>query len=290
MTRFCFIRDNQHDFCISAMCRVFGVSRSGYYEWLERPASTRAQEDQLLKARIHDHFHKSRQTYGTPRLKNALKKEGRQVSQRRIGRLMKEDGLVAKATRRFKPKTTQVEPRFEPAPNLLEQDFSTQRLNEVWLADLTYVKTAEGWLYVSTVIDLHSRRIIGWAMGDTLEAHWTLSALQMALERRMPKGGLIHHSDRGSQYSSHTYQNHLTACSIKCSMSAKGNCYDNAPMESFFGTLKIEVDQDDLERMSRAKVRTMLFDYIEVFYNRERAHSSLGFLSPVDFENALLTA
>ena len=151
------------------------------------------------------------------------------------------------------------------------------------------MKTAEGWLYVSTVIDLHSRRIIGWAMGETLEAHWTLSALQMALERRRPKGELIHHSDRGSQYSSHIYQNHLMAYSIKCSMSAKGNCYDNAPMESFFGTLKIEVDQDELEKMSRVKVRTMLFDYIEVFYNRERAHSSLGFLSPVDFENALST-
>ena len=271
------------------MCRVFGVSRSGYYEWFERPPSTRAQENQLLKERIHDHFHRSRQSYGTPRLKDALEKEGKRVSQRRIGRLMKEEGLVARAARRFKPRTTQVDTRFEPAPNLLEQDFSTTGLDEVWLADLTYVKTGEGWLYISTVLDLHSRRIIGWSMGETLEAHWTLSALQMALERRRPQGGLIHHSDRGSQYSSHAYQNHLAAYSIRCSMSGKGNCYDNAPMESFFGTLKIEVDQDDLEKMSRAKVRTMLFDYIEVFYNRQRAHSSLGFLSPVDFENARST-
>ena len=284
-----FITDHRQEFEITVMCRVLQVSRSGYYAWRQRPVSRREMANQKLTEQIEAIHQQSRQTYGSPRIQAELADQGVKCGQNRVARLMGQAGLRPKQDRQFKVTTTDSAHNYPVAPNLLEQDFQASRPNEKWLADITYIATAEGWLYLAVVMDLYSRRIVGWAMGDTLERWLPLAALQMALDSRQPSPGLLHHSDRGSQYASDDYQAVLTKSQMQVSMSRTGNCYDNAPMESFFGTLKTELVYH-CHYATRAEAKTAIFEYTEVFYNRFRRHSALGYQSPVVFEQSAMTA
>lgn len=267
------------------MCKVLNVSTSGFYAWAKRLPSARALEDQHIAKRIGHHFDASLQAYGTVRLKRALNAEGIVVSRARIGRLMNQLGLVAKAQRvKAKKRTTRTDPNFSAPVNLLKQDFRARNKDEVWVADITYVKIDQGWIYVATVMDLFSRKIVGWSIEQTLETSLALNALKMAILQRQPGAGLVHHSDRGCQYSSKAYQQALARRRMVCSMSGKGNCYDNAPMESFFGTFKVEVEIERFKKLSMGKAKQDIFKYIEIFYNRKRQHSAIGFMSPFQFE------
>jgi putative transposase len=264
------------------MCAVLGVSPSGYYDWCQRPPSQRQQSnDKLLVAirRVHEN---SRQTYGSPRIHAALRQQGIVVGRKRVAHLMQKHGLVGQATRRKRPVTTRREPGALAAPNLLAQTFTASKPNQKWLADLTYIDTAEGWLYLALVMDLFSRAIVGWSMANHMQAVLVEQALRMALGRRLPDPGLLHHSDQGSQYTSHLIRTLLAQHQIQVSMSDAGNCYDNAPMESLIGTLKAECATAQFA--TRAQARQVLFEYIEVWYNRQRLHSSLGYRSPAAFE------
>jgi putative transposase len=264
------------------MCEVLGVSTSGYYGWRKRPPSQRQRaNDQLLEA-IREEHEASRRTYGSPRIQAALGRRGIKAGKNRIARLMHDNGIVSQARKRKRPVTTQRAPGKLAAPNILAQDFTTNRPNEVWLADITYVDTWEGWLYLALIMDLYARPIVGWSMADHLEATLVEQALLMALGRRLPEAGLVHHSDRGVQYTSHLIQSLLEKHHIQISMSGVGNCYDNAPMESLIGTLKTECIT--YRFASHTEARQVIFEYIEVWYNRQRLHSSLGYLSPVEFE------
>jgi transposase InsO family protein len=278
-----FITDHREEFEITVMCRVLAVSRSGYYAWRKRPTSARKMADQELSQQIKEIHQQSRQTYGSPCIQAELAENGVNCGQKRVARLMRQEELWAKQSRKFRVTTTDSAHPYPVAPNLLDQDFSASRPNEKWLTDITYIPTAEGWLYLAVVMDLYSRRIVGWAMRDSLERHLVIAALQMALKMRQPPPGLLHHSDRGSQYASDDYQALLTHHQICCSMSRTSNCYDNAPMESFFGTLKTEWVHH-CHYQTKAEAKTDIFEYIEVFYNRFRRHSALGYQSPVNFE------
>lgn len=278
-----FITDHREEFEITVMCRVLAVSRSGYYAWRKRPTSARKMADQELSQQIKEIHQQSRQTYGSPRIQAELAENGVNCGQKRVARLMRQEELWAKQSRKFRVTTTDSAHPYPVAPNLLDQDFSASRPNEKWLTDITYIPTAEGWLYLAVVMDLYSRRIVGWAMRDSLERHLVIAALQMALKMRQPPPGLLHHSDRGSQYASDDYQALLTHHQICCSMSRTSNCYDNAPMESFFGTLKTEWVHH-CHYQTKAEAKTDIFEYIEVFYNRVRRHSALSYQSPVNFE------
>jgi putative transposase len=270
------------EFPVGRMCEVLKVSRSGYYDWLKREPSQRQQmNDQLLVA-IRGEYEASRQTYGSPRIHAALKQQGIKVDRKRVARLMQAEGLVGKTPRRKRPVTTQRAPGALAAPNLLAQDFTAHHPDEIWLADITYIETAEGWLYLAVVMDLFTRTIVGWSMADHLHATLVEHALLMALGRRHPAADLLHHSDQGSQYTSALIQALLADQHIQVSMSGVGNCYDNAPMESFFGRLKAECATASFA--SRAEARVVIFEHIEVWYNRQRLHSSLGYLSPATFE------
>jgi len=264
------------------MCQVLKVSPSGYYDWLKRPASQRQQANEQLLAAIRREYEASRQTYGSPRVHAALRQQGLRVGRQRVARLMRADGLVAKGPWRPRPRTTQRAAGVSAAPNLLEQDFTAGRPDEKWLADITYIETLEGWLYLALVLDLFSRAIVGWAMANHLQATLVEGALQMALGRRTPDGDLLHHSDQGSQYTSTLVQTLLAEHHIQVSMNGVGNCYDNAPMESFIGTLKTECA--DAPFATRAEARRAIFEYLAVWYNRHRLHSSLGYVSPAAFE------
>lgn len=284
-----FISKHRDEFEISVMCRVLGVSRSGYYAWLKCPVSPRKMADQLLLAQIQQSYQQSRQTYGSPRVHAELVEQGFRCGRNRVARLMRLHSLSARQKRRFRVQTTDSDHNLPVAPNLLAQEFEAQQPDQKWLADITYIPTAEGWLYLAVVLDLYSRRIVGWAMNDSLERQLVITALQMALLERRPPPGLLHHSDRGSQYASDDYQALLAQHHLRGSMSRAGNCYDNAPMESFFGTLKMEL----IHRRhypTRAEARTDIFEFIEVFYNRFRRHSALGYLSPVNYEQLPLAA
>jgi len=267
---------------VRRMCEVLKVSPSGYYDWLKRTPSQRQQANTQLLEAIRQEYAASRQTYGSPRIHAALQQQGMQVGRQRVARLMHVHGLVGKRARRKHPVTTQRAPAALVAPNLLAQDFTATRPDEKWLADITYIETGEGWLYLAVVLDLFSRMIVGWSMTDHLNARLVEQALQMAFGRRFPQGELVHHSDRGSQYTSAVVQHLLAMHHIQVSMSGAGNCYDNAPMESFIGTLKAEALSD--LPATRADARRVVFHYIEVWYNRQRLHSSLGYLSPLAFE------
>jgi transposase InsO family protein len=282
-----FIADYREEFEITVMCRVLAVSRSGYYAWRKRPTSARKMADQELKQQIKDIHQQSRQTYGSPRIQAELAENGVNCGAKRVARLMRDEELWAKQHRKFRVSMTDSAHNYPVAPNLLDQDFSASRPNEKWLTDITYIPTAEGWLYLAVVLDLYSRRIVGWAMSDSLQRPLVLAALQMALDTRQPPPGLLHHSDRGSQYASRDYQALLTQYQMQGSMSRKGNCYDNAPTESFFGTLKTELVHH-CHYQTQAEAKTDLFEYIEVFYNRVRRHSALQYLSPVNYENLAL--
>jgi putative transposase len=281
---YAFIAEHAKEYPVRRMCRVLKVSASGYYDWRQRPPSERAQaNEQLLKAIRRTH-QASRQTYGSPRIQAALEREGIQAGKHRIARLMRENGIVGKAPKRKRPRTTQRTEGSQVAPNLLAQEFTASRPNQVWLADITYIDTLEGWLYLAGVLDLYARPIVGWAMDEHLEATLVERALLMALGRRLPDPGLLHHSDRGSQYTSHLIQALLARQHIQVSMSGVGNCYDNAPMESFFGTLKTECATAPFA--TRAEARRVIFEYLEVWYNRQRLHSAIDYLPPAEFEQA----
>lgn len=265
------------------MCSTLEVSRSGFYAWLGRGDSRRACEDQRLLVLIREEHARSRGTYGAPRIHAALKKRGEVCGLHRVERLMKEAGIRSKVRRKFR-KTTDSNHPHPVAPNLLEQDFTVSGPNQVWASDITYIWTDEGWLFLASTMDLYSRKIVGWAMSDHMPAELVVDALQMAIDRRRPAPGLLHHSDRGVQYAAHAFQGLLQRNGIVCSMSGKGNCYDNAVKESFFHTLKSELCDHEHYR-TRAQARSSVFEFIEAFYNRTRLHSTLGYLSPEEFED-----
>ena len=269
------------------LCRALGVSTSGYYAWRSRRPSQRAESDQALQRRITTIHAESRGIYGSPKIHQQLRQEGWRCSRKRVIRLMRQAKLRAKRHRCCK-RTTRRNPSHPAAPNQLKQHFVATCPNQIWLADLTFIPTAEGWLYLATVMDLFSRRIVGWAMAARMTDELTQQALRMALaQRTVSPQQLLHHSDRGSQYTSAAYQQLLADQQVLVSMSSVGNCYDNAPMESFFSLLKTELVYHE-QYATRQVARTSIFDYIEVFYNRQRIHSALGYLSPEHFEQQFL--
>lgn len=264
------------------MCRVLGVSKGGFYAWLKRPPSAREQEDGKLAERIAQIYQQHRGRYGSPRIHQQLHDEGIHVGRKRVIRLMKQAQLAAYHTT-HRMGTTQADPAATPAENVLDRAFEAEHPNEKWVADVTYIATGAGWMYLAAVMDLYSRRIVGWAMAATQDEALVERAMAMAVTHRKPPAGLLHHSDRGCQYTSHAYQTFLNDYGIRVSMSRKGNCWDNAVMERFFGTLKRECTSR-VRFATHEQARSALFEYIEVYYNRVRKHSTLGYLSPVQFE------
>ena len=280
--RFQFIDDYRDEFPVSLMCKVLDVSRSGYYAWRERPPSKREMANRELYRKIEAVYDESHGTYGSPRIYRELKRQGVPCSENRVARLMRLRGLRAKQTKRYKT-TTRRNKAHPVAPNVLKRDFVAVRPNEKWLADITYIPTQEGWLYLAAALDLFSRLIVGWAMSDRMTSDLTIKALKMAFQQRDVGPGLIHHSDQGSQYTDGEYQQLLKDHGIEVSMNGVGSWYDNAPMESFFGTLKSEWVNHFTYR-TRDEARVDLFYYIEAFYNRRRLHSALDYFSPVAYE------
>jgi putative transposase len=267
---------------IEEMAKLLGVSRSGYYAYCRRKPSLREQEQKMLTERIAQAYLQSRGTYGSPRIHAQLHAEGINCSRPRIARLMKKAGIAAKMQRLFK-RTTRVEEKKIPAPNILNQDFNAVAPNKKWAADVSYIRTMEGWLYLAVVIDLFSRKVIGLSMSDTLHTTVVMSALEQAIKRRKPCSDCLHHSDKGCQYTSDKFQRLLKENQLTCSMSGTGNCYDNSVVESFFHTLKTEwVYFERFE--TREHARRSIFEYVEVFYNNQRRHSTLGYVSPAEFE------
>ena len=281
--KFQFIHEHRLTWPISLMCRLLGVSRSGYYSWRRRPTSARKMADKALTAAIESVHRASRGVYGSLRVYWRLRQLQWRCSRKRVARLMRQSGLCGKRKRRFRPQTTNSDHALPIAPNLLQQDFSATAPNQKWLCVISYIDTAEGWLYLAVIIDLYSRRVVGWAMSHRIDRFLVLAALEMAIRSRKPAPGLIFHSDRGSQYASADFQNTLAAHGMVASMSGKGNCYDSAPVESWFASLKVEC-VDGVRYKSRDEARSSLFDYIEIFYDRKRLHSSLGYLSPLAYE------
>jgi len=278
-----FIQSNSREFPVLTMCRVLGVKSGSYYAWQSRPESKRDKENQQLMEEIKKIHKKSRGTYGSPRIHATLNKEGKIYGLNRVARLMNEAQIQATKRKKY-IMTTDSKHSLPLADNYLNRVFEAENPNEVWLADITYIWTDEGWLYLAAVLDIYSRRIVGWSMADNMRVELTLTALEMAIEQRQPDAGLLHHSDRGSQYAATQYQALLKANEMNCSMSRKGNCWDNAPMESFFDTLKTELVYQQRYK-TRAQARSTIFEYIESFYNRERIHSSIGYTSPEKFES-----
>lgn len=271
---------------VQRLCAVFAVSRSGYYAWAQAAGSARERRDRELRAKIAVVYQQSRQTYGSPRVTIELQTQGEQVGRHRVARLMRQDGLRGRQKRRYRVRTTDSRHSHPIAPNRLTTQPVPSQPDQVWVSDLTYVPTGEGWLYVAGVLDRCSRCLVGWAMGATLNTAVPLAALMMALRKRKPAAGLVHHSDRGVQYASADYRSALAAHGLVASMSRKGNCYDNAVMEVFWSSLKNELVHRR-HFATRAEARTAIFDYIEAFYNRTRRHSSLGYQSPLDYESTI---
>lgn len=283
--RFAFIQEHQQEFPVEIMCHVLQVSRSGYYAWLVRPRAETALHRESLLAHIRSVHSESRENYGSPRVYRELKVRGIRVCKNTVAKLMRLHGVHSKARKRFRVRTTDSNHPYPIAPNLLDRQFHQEQPNKVWVADISYIATDEGWLYLAAVIDLHSRRVVGWATADHLRAELACEALQMAIQQRRPEPNLLHHSDRGVQYASDVYQALLAKHQIRPSMSRLADCYDNAVMESFFATLKCELVYHERFE-TRQHARRALFEYIEVFYNRQRSHSSLNYLSPAQFEAA----
>jgi len=267
---------------VRMMCGALKVSRSGYYAWRSRPECARATTDRSLTRSIHQIHHDSREVYGAVKIRAELKAQGQHYGRHKIARLMRLAGLEGCPSRRFKT-TTQSAPHHSKAANLLKQDFTAAAPDHRWASDITFIDTLQGWLYLAVVMDLYSRRIIGWSMDQWISRHLVIDALNMALGVREPTDQLIHHSDRGAQYTSDDFRDVLEKHGIQCSMSGRGNCYDNAVVESFFGLLKRE-RVNRVRYQTRDEARADIFDYIECFYNRKRRHSYVGYISPADYE------
>ena len=281
--RYGFVRDYRKQFHVENMCRVLRVSPSSFYAWSGRGASEREIDNTCLMEKIRSIHEASNGVYGVRRIHRQLLADGENCSLNRVARLVRKIGIEARRKRRYRI-TTDSKHSFAVADNLLAREFFAAGPNQVWASDITYIWTLEGWLYLATVIDLHSRMVVGWSMGERIDRGLVLDALSMAVSRRSPEPGLIHHSDRGSQYASKDYQAALGKHKMLCSMSRKGDCWDNAVAESFFSTLKTERVHHRLYR-NRADAKRDIFEYVEVFYNRVRLHSTLGYLSPVQFES-----
>jgi putative transposase len=281
--RFRFIEDGRTDYPVRILCEVLEVSPAGYYAWRSRSESQRSAANRELLDDIQRVHRDTRGRYGSPRIHEELKAQGRGASRGRIERLMRHHGIRAIMARPHRVRTTDSRHDLPIAPNLLNRNFVAAAPNQVWLADITYVETDQGWLYLATVLDLYSRKIVGWAMCDHLRADLPLAALRMAISAQRPEAGLIHHSDRGVQYASAEYRKVIQSARFRASMSRKGNCYDNAPMESFFHTLKTELVYQT-HYATREEARRDIFAYIEGFYNRTRRHSAIGYISPIEME------
>lgn len=283
--RCAWIEEHRDSFPVTAMCRVLQISRSRYYAWRKQPQSRQAQRRESLLVEIESiRREKRKDVYGSPRIHQELQHRRVRCCENTVAKVMKGAGIQAKTTKKFKA-TTDSKDNRPVAANVLNRQFEATGVNEVWLADITYVGTREGWLYLAAVKDLYTRKIVGWSTSDRLTADLVTRALEMGIGRQLPESGLLAHSDRGSQYASADYQRLLSKHGIRCSMSRKGNCWDNAPMESFFATLKKELVYLE-EYQTREEARQSLFKYIELFYNRVRRHSALGYLSPAEFEEA----
>jgi len=277
------MRANLAIFTLAAMCRVLGLSTSGYGDWLRRPPSARALRDAELKVRIEEIWRDSDETYGSPRIHAALQAEGERVGRKRVARLMKELGIEGVTRRRFRTGTTKRDAGAEPAPDLVNRDFSADGPDRLWVADITQVPTWTGWLYLAVVLDAWSRRIVGWAMAPQMPAELVVDALGMAVSQRQPRGQVVHHSDQGSQYTSLAFGKRCREAGIAQSMGSVGDAYDNAMCESFFATLECElIDRRNFATVSEA--RREVFRFIEGFYNTRRLHSALGYLSPANYE------
>lgn len=276
------IKENNNYFSVRMMCKLLTVSTSGYYDWRDRPPSKRAQENAILAAKIKAIFDKEHARAGAKRIAKRLNMEGIKVGRHRVARIMRSNGWRAKAAKKFKA-TTNSNHKLPVAPNLLQQNFSASMPNEKWVSDITYVWTEEGWLYLAVVMDLYSRMVVGWSMSERMTSQLVIDALQMAIWRRKKPQGVIIHSDRGSQYCSHDYQKLLAENGFICSMSKRGDCFDNASMESWNHSFKVEAIHGE-KFSTRADAKNHVFEYIDVYYNRKRLHSRLGYLSPVYFE------
>ena len=285
--KFRFIKEQLSGrFPVEACCDVLEVSRSGYYAWRDRPDSTRAERRKELAAKVRAVHEANRKVYGSPRVCAALRASGERGCENTVAKVMTQQRIRAKSKRKFVPRTTDSAHQRPVAGNRLAREFDAPRPDRKWAVDITYVPTGEGWLYLAGVIDLCSRKVVGWSMADHMRTDLVADALGMAIARRSPGEGLLHHSDRGVQYASEDYQRLLQSHGIECSMSGKGDCWDNAVMESFWGTLKTELVNHE-HYATREQARASIFEYIEVFYNRRRLHSSLGYLSPEAFEESL---
>ena len=280
--RFAFIAAEKACFPVALMCRLLAVSRAGFYAWRRRPVAPRAHQDERLALAVAAIYAENHGRYGSPRVQMELRARGQRSGRKRIARLMRIQGLRARPRRRYRT-TTDSRHGLPVCPNLLARRFAVAQPNTAWVTDMTYIWTLQGWLYLAVIIDLFSRRVVGWSMSERIDRKLALDALRMALAQRRPPRGLIHHSDRGSQYASGDYQQLLAEHGIRASMSRRGDCWDNAVAESFFASLKLELVYQ-VQWPSRSAARKALFEYLELFYNRRRRHSSLGYLSPAEFE------
>jgi transposase InsO family protein len=277
-----FIEKNKQEFPVVVMCRVLGVSESGFYAWRKRPTCQRQREDAQLTQEIRQVFIMHRGRYGSPRIHIELKDQGRRIARKRVARLMREADMSAKRKQR-RTLTTRRDASHPVAPNVLNREFTATEPNTKWATDITYIPTTQGWLYLAVILDLYSRAVVGWSMSACCDEELVENALKMAAIRRHPKAGLLHHSDRGCQYTSRAYRRQLERRGMVVSMSRKGNCWDNAAMESFFGSLKEECVGSSVYS-SHEQARRSLFEYLEVYYNRQRRHSTLGYVSPLIYE------
>ncbi|MCT2195985.1 MULTISPECIES: IS3 family transposase [Paenibacillaceae] len=280
--KYSFVHENRSEYRLEKMCKVMNVSRSGYYKWRDRPESERERQHKEWTEQVKEVFDDSRQLYGSPKVTQKLNQQGVSISERTVTRIMKKQEWRSRTVKKYKA-TTNSKHSLPVQDNVLNQDFTASKPNEKWVTDITYVATGEGWLYLASVMDLYSRKIVGWHMSDRMTKELVLQALRQAYGRQQPDGEVLHHSDRGSQYASHDYQKQLQVYSMTGSMSRKGNCYDNACIESFHSIIKKElIYLNKFE--TRAEAEKSIFEYIEVFYNNERIHSTIGYCTPSDFE------
>jgi putative transposase len=278
------VQELSKNYPVRELCAVLELTRSGYYAWRRSQETARQVANRLLAQQIQRVYHEKKGRYGSPRVTQQLRREGQRCNHKRVERLMRQQGLKGCSSRKRRVRTTDSDHDQPIAPNLLLGRAAPSRPNEVWVADITYVPTAEGWLFLAAVMDLYSRQILGWSVWESLQAEGALQALKRALANRRPPKGVLHHSDRGVQYACQAYRKQLKAAGLVASMSRRGNCYDNAAMEAFWSTLKREAMAQSAT-WSKDRVRRELFEYVEGTYNRSRLHSSLGYQSPVDFEN-----